>query len=139
MLTIVLVDDDVDEYDLFTTALKQLTEDFRLIHITSCDDLLPTIRVNKPELVFLDINMPGTNGIECLKTVRAEKKWEQLPIIMYSTSSNKINIQQAYENKANFYVVKPYSIQGIIKALEKIIRIDWHLPQIPSFNNFVIG
>ena len=138
MLTIVLVDDDVDEYDLFTTALKQLTEDFRLIHITSCDDLLSTIKANKPELVFLDINMPGMNGIECLKTIRRENKLEQLPIIMYSTSNNKINIQQAYENKANFYVVKPYSIQGIIKALEKIIRMDWQFPQMPSINNFVI-
>ena len=139
MLTILLVDDDVDEYELFNTALKQLTEDYRLIYITSCDDLLSTIRTNNPELVFLDINMPGMSGIECLKHIRADKKFEFLPIMIYSTSSNRMNIQQAYDNKANYYIVKPYSIQGIIKALEKVIRIDWQLPQSPSLNNFVIG
>lgn len=139
MLTILLVDDDLDEYDLFNTALKQLTEECHLIHVTSCNDLLATLRIHNPELVFLDINMPGISGIECLKNIRADKKFESLPIMIYSTSSNRMNIQQAFDNKANYYIVKPYSIQGIIKALEKVIRIDWQLPQSPSLNNFVIG
>ena len=139
MLTILLVDDDVDEYDLFNTALKQVNEDYYLIHVTSCNDLASTIRTHNPELVFLDINMPGMSGIECLKSIRADKKFESLPIMIYSTSNNRMNIQQAFDNKANYYIVKPYSIKGIIKALEKVIRIDWQLPQSPSLNNFVIG
>jgi CheY-like chemotaxis protein len=139
MLSILLVDDDLDEYDLFTLALKQVRKDFQLTHITACDDLLDAITEYKPDIVFLDINMPAVSGIECLRNIRAEKKYESLPIIMYSTSSNRKNIQQAYENRANLYVVKPYSIQGIIKALEKIITIDWQLQQSPSINNFVIA
>jgi len=139
MLSILLVDDDLDEYDLFTIALKQIANDYRLIYIPACEDLLATIKENKPDLVFLDINMPAINGIECLKTIRAEKKYESLPIIMYSTSSNRKNIQQAYENKASCYVVKPYSVQGITKALEKIFTIDWQLQTSPTINNFVIA
>ena len=139
MLTILLVDDDLDECDLFNTALKQVTDDFNLRHVTECSDLLSTIRENKPDIVFLDINMPGMSGIECLKNIRAEKKYESLPIIIYSTSNNRMNIQEAYENKANYYVIKPYSIQGIIKALEKIISIDWQLQPATSLNNFVIA
>ena len=139
MLTILLVDDDLDECDLFTTALKQVTADFKLKHVTECRDLLSTIKENKPDIVFLDINMPGMSGIECLKNIRAEKKYESLPIIIYSTSNNRVNIQEAYENKANYYVIKPYSIQGIIKALEKIVSIDWQLQPETSLNNFVIA
>jgi CheY-like chemotaxis protein len=139
MLTILLVDDDLDECDLFNTALKQVTDGFKLRHVTACSDLLSTIRENKPDIVFLDINMPGMSGIECLKNIRAEKKYESLPIIIYSTSNNRVNIQEAYENKANYYVIKPYSIQGIIKALEKIISIDWQLQPATSLNNFVIA
>ena len=74
MLTILLVDDDLDECDLFNTALKQVSDDFNLRHITECSDLLSTIREHKPDIVFLDINMPGMSGIECLKNIRAEKK-----------------------------------------------------------------
>ena len=139
MLTILLVDDDLDEYDLFNTALKKVTDDFVLTHVTTCSDLLSSVREHKPDIVFLDINMPGMSGIDCLKSIRAERKYESLPIIIYSTSNNRANIQEAYENKANFYVIKPYSIQGIIKALEKIISIDWQLPPVTSLNNFVIA
>lgn len=139
MLSILLVDDDLDEFDLFTIALKQVSDDYKLIHITGCDDLLSSIRTNKPDIVFLDINMPAMSGIECLKHIRAEDKYASLPIIMYSTSSNKKNIEQAYEHKANFYVVKPYSLQGITRALEQIISFDWQLPRSTSISNFVIS
>jgi CheY-like chemotaxis protein len=139
MLSILLVDDDLDEYDLFTTALKQVTRDYALNHVTECSDLFAVIKRVNPDLVFLDINMPGMSGIECLKSIRADKKYQSLPIIIYSTSNNKINIQEAYENNANFYIVKPYSIHGIIKALEKIISIDWQIEKKPSMNNFVIA
>ena len=139
MLNILLVDDDLDECDLFTTALKQVANDFELKHVIECSDLLSTIKETRPDIVFLDINMPGMSGIECLKNIRAEKKYQSLPIIIYSTSNNRVNIQEAYENKANYYVIKPYSIQGIMKALEKIISIDWQLQPSPSLNNFVIA
>jgi CheY-like chemotaxis protein len=139
MLTILLVDDDLDECDLFTTALKQVTNNFELKHVSECSDLLSTIKETRPDIVFLDINMPGMSGIECLKNIRAETKYQSLPIIIYSTSNNRINIQEAYENKANYYVIKPYSIHGIMKALEKIISIDWQLQPSPSLNNFVIA
>jgi CheY-like chemotaxis protein len=139
MLSILLVDDDLDEYDLFTSALKQVSNDYKLIHITGCDDLFSTISNHKPDIVFLDINMPAISGIECLKNIRAEKNFASLPIVIYSTSNNRKNIEQAYENKANLYVVKPYSLQGIIKALEKIIRIDWQITEARSISNFVIA
>ena len=139
MLTILLVDDDLDECDLFTIALKQVTNNFELKHVTECGDLLSTVKETSPDIVFLDINMPGMSGIECLKNIRAEKKYQMLPIIIYSTSNNRVNIQEAYENKANYYIIKPYSIQGIMKALEKIISIDWQLQPSPSLNNFVIA
>src|SRR4051812_3453934 len=114
MLTILLVDDDLDELDLFKSALKDLEEDINLLYVSSCSDVVDMIENAGPDLLFLDINMPGLNGIECLKSIREEEKFKSLPIVMYSTSSNKKVIKECYDHKANFYFIKPYSFDGIL-------------------------
>ena len=138
MLKILLVDDDSDEFDLFTSAIKSLNSDADLIYANKCDDLSGIIKNQKPDIVFMDINMPGFDGIECLKTLRLEKGIESLPIIMYSTSKNQRKIEESYQHKANLYVVKPYSYQGLVKALEKVLIIDWNLKPVIPLSNFVI-
>src|SRR6476469_1626783 len=109
MLKILLVDDDSDELELFENAFQSLNQPVLIIQATDCGDLFGCISLHKPDLVFLDINMPGMNGIECLIQVREEAQFEDLPIIMYSTSNNTKHIEASYEHKANLYIVKPSS------------------------------
>jgi CheY-like chemotaxis protein len=139
MLTILLVDDDPEEFELFETAMSEIQRDVILVHSDGCSDLLATVLKHNPDIVFIDINMPAVNGIECLKGIRARKEFRSLPVIMYSTSNSRIHIQQSFENQANFYIVKPHSLTGIRQALEKVLRIDWKSNSTPSLNNFVIA
>ena len=139
MLKILLVDDDHEEAELFTSALKTVDAKTELIHAEDCVDLLESIRKNKPDIVFMDINMPFLNGIECLKTVRAAAEFKDLPIIMYSTSNNQKNIIESFNNNANLYIVKPDSYRGIIIALEKVLKVDWSVGQRPAFSDFVLA
>ena len=139
MLKILLVDDDHEEAELFTAALKSLNENIQLTHAEHCIDLLESIRKHKPDIVFMDINMPFLNGMECLKAVRAEAEFTKLPIIMYSTSNSQKNIIESFNNNANRYIVKPDSYRGIIIALEKVLQVDWTRAAQPEFNNFVIA
>jgi CheY-like chemotaxis protein len=133
------VDDDPEEFELFETAMAEVRPGVNLVHSDGCSNLLDAVVEHNPDIVFIDINMPAINGIECLKDIRSKKEFRDLPIIMYSTSNSRIHIQQSFENNANFYIVKPHSLRGIREALEKVIDIDWKSNTKPSLNNFVIA
>src|SRR5205085_10120650 len=91
-----------------------------------------------PDMIFLDLNMPVKNGIECLQEIRSDKKLDNLPIIVYTTSDNPRDIETCYKLKANLYVVKPTSFESIIKTRKKIINIDFSSQHFPARENFLL-
>jgi CheY-like chemotaxis protein len=89
-------------------------------------------------MIFLDLNMPVKNGIECLEEIRSDKKLDWLPVIIYTTSDNPKDIETCYSLKANLYVVKPTSFESIIKTLKKIINMDFKNQALPARENFLL-
>src|SRR5690606_26483347 len=69
-----------------------------------------------PDVIFLDINMPRLNDIECLKKIREDAKLQTIPIIMYSASNNQENIDLASDSGANYYALKSSSF-GELKTI----------------------
>src|SRR5437868_12077789 len=119
---VVLADDDEDDCFIFRTVLKEVADKAELICLNSCDELLAYLKNNKhPDLIFLDLNMPGMHGLECLAEMRGESETTKTIVIVYSTSSNPANIQKALEQGANSYIVKPHSVQ----ELRQILRDIW--------------
>jgi DNA-binding response OmpR family regulator len=139
MLRILLVDDDPEEYELITSALKTLKVNAEIIQTPHCVELTDNIRKIMPDLVFLDINMPFKNGIDCLKSLRADKKFESLPVIMYSTSNNNVDIEESYKHSANLYVVKPDNFQKLVKSLEEVLSFDWGSDSKVKSDKFLIA
>jgi len=123
---ILFSDDDTDDALLFTQAADLLTIPVLLSFAEDGEQLMRYLsREMLPDLIFLDLNMPVKNGIECLKTIRSDKRLDWLPIIIYTTSDNPRDIDLCFELKASLYVVKPTSFENIIKTLKKILKIDW--------------
>ena len=139
MRRLLLVDDDEEEFELFLSAAKEVVKDIDVIHADGCSDVLSILRNTNPDIIFLDINMPTVDGIDCLKTIRSCKAYENLPVIMYSTSSNKLSIQECYDHKANLYVVKSYSYQGLLNVLTEVLSINWHQTTPRPLKDFVIA
>ena len=132
MLKVLLVDDDHEEYELINSAFEKLKIPANVMQIENCTDVAGTIKRHKPDIVFMDINMPLINGIECLKSVRADQHFQHLPIIIYSTSSNLKDIHESFRHKANLYVVKPDNLRKLTASLEKVLSFDWNLkPDLP--------
>jgi len=76
--------------------------------------------VKRPDLILLDINIPIYNGHDVLKQIKEDPALKKIPVIMLTTSSNKKDINLAYENYVNSYVIKPIDMNDFIAAVLKI-------------------
>ena len=123
---ILFSDDDTDDALLFTQAADLLTSPLLLSFAEDGEQLMRYLAKEMlPDMIFLDLNMPVKDGLECLEEIRSDKKLDWLPVIIYTTSDNPKDIETCFKLRANLYVVKPTSFENIIKTLKKILSIDW--------------
>ncbi|UUF13127.1 MULTISPECIES: response regulator [Flavobacterium] len=125
---IYLADDDEDDRMLFADAVRDLNLQAVVVESADGQQLLNTLFEAQvlPEVIFLDINMPGKNGFDCLTEIRnTEGHLRNVKIIMLSTSSSISNIELADELGADFYAVKPSTFQGLKDLLRKVLDNDW--------------
>jgi len=124
--SILFIDDDQDEYDLVNEAIQEIDRSISIIYVNACDQLLQ-YRQQTFDLILLDINMPHHDGFFILNCIR-KHGYIDIPIIMYTNSLSPTHIARAYEEGANLYFVKPESFSGLLKALRKLIHLDWANP-----------
>lgn len=77
-------------------------------------------KAEKPDLILLDINIPIINGLDVLKEIKLDETLKKIPVIILTTSSNENDINTAYKNYANSYIVKPIEFDDFLKAVLKI-------------------
>lgn len=75
-----------------------------------------------PDVIFLDINMPGVDGVEVLRYLRRDPYTRNVPVIIVSANDTAEDKQKALEAGADYYVVKPPTIDGIDKALKLVME-----------------
>lgn len=127
--SILLVEDDADDRMLFTDALNELESDAKLKTASHCDDGIDALISpldELPDVVVMDINMPGKTGLECLEDIRNHERLKKLPVVILSTDNNENVIRDAFKRGANFYITKPNSFQALKKEVQKILSIDWN-------------
>ena len=109
-LKILLADDDKDDRLFFSMALEALTIPINLATVVDGEKLMDYLSENVdhlPDVIFLDINMPRKNGIECLYEIKQNKKLKDLPVIVFSTSISRDKIGMIFKNGVNVYIHKP--------------------------------
>ena len=137
---VLYIDDDGDDRQFFNDACKTYNSKLEIVlYESGYPALIHVKNSNKiPDLIFLDINLPGINGHEILSLFRKNKLLTQTPVVIYSTSSNQNDVRRAYINGANLYVVKPMSFDSICYLVKEIFSMDWkeYFPT-PSKENFL--
>ncbi len=107
---VLLADDDADDRFLFQELVSELSISAFLMTVEDGEKLmgfLSTLPTSPPpQLIFLDINMPRKNGIECLAEIRSNSKFDNVPVFMFSTSVDSQDIDITYEHGANLYIPK---------------------------------
>lgn len=128
IMNIILADDDADDRLLFEDAINETQIETNLFQCNDGQQLMSyLLSDNKvlPEIIFLDLNMPIKNGMQCLKEIRAHNDLKDLCIAIYSTSSSEKDIEETFVNGANIYINKPNSYDKLKAAIEKVLQINW--------------
>ncbi len=128
IFNIALADDDEDDRMLFEEVLEEIDIQTKLSLFKNGQELsdhlsLPDIML--PDLLFLDLNMPIKNGIQCLCEIRKNPRLNSIFIAIYSTSSSEKDIQNTFKHGADIYINKPNTFCEMLKVVEKALRINW--------------
>jgi DNA-binding response OmpR family regulator len=102
--TILIVEDDMALANLYKTELE--SQGHTVIHVSEGAQAIDSIRQNTPDLVLLDIMLPGKNGLEILQDVRATEDLKDTKVIMLTNFGNEENVSTALELGALDYVMK---------------------------------
>lgn len=123
MKTILLIDDDRDDQEIFSMALQEVAPDFRFITAGDGFEALEMLKERnvKPDYIFLDLNMPRMNGRRCLEEIRRDPGLSEVPVVIYSTSSELKDREQLIEMGATAFVTKPPKIVELINIVRDII------------------
>lgn len=120
---ILLVDDDIEDHEIFNAALTVASNTARCMAITNAIEAFDKLDRNelKPDVIFLDVNMPFMNGLDFLKKVKATKHLEAIHVIMFSTSANPATISAAKELGAINFITKPSGFDELVNILKPLI------------------
>lgn len=125
LYSVILVDDDEDDRFLFSEAFEELKVATELLlfedgqkFINHLENGLEQI----PKLVFLDLNMPIKNGLECLRYLRKNESFDAVFVAIYSTSSAENDMEETFVNGANLYITKPNDFQSLVRVIDKAVR-----------------
>jgi CheY-like chemotaxis protein len=127
-IQIILADDDEDDRLFFEDAFKEITIETNVKFVNDGIELMDHLNKNGnqlPHILFLDLNMPGKNGIECLMEIKQMKQFDDVAIAIYSTSSSEQDIEETLVLGANVYIKKPNDFATLKSILEYVIKINW--------------
>ncbi len=125
---ILLADDDEGDRLLFMVAFSELKIN-TIVHTVNNGVKLMEWLTNEentlPYLLFLDLNMPLKNGLECLKEIKDIEKLKEIFIAIYSTSDNEKDMDETFYNGANVYITKPNDFNLLKQTLEKVVMTTY--------------
>ena len=125
---IILVDDDEDDRLFFTDAFEELKISTKIQTFKDGVELMDHLNADEvvlPEIIFLDLNMPKKNGMECLNEIKSDSKFNNIAIAIYSTSSSEEHIEETFVKGANIYIKKPSDFNTLKKVLQDVVTINW--------------
>ena len=118
--SLLLVDDDPEILTLLQVKFKD--QPFKIFTAIEGESAMNIVRTEKPDLIVLDVNLPGLSGLEICRSLKADKNTQEIPIIILSARSEGIDRVLGLEFGADDYVTKPFNPQELILRINNILK-----------------
>lgn len=124
-MLLLIVDDDIEDFEIFVEAINTFDLQTECLHTVDGGAALKLLKKLSvlPDYIFLDINMPIMGGKEFLKKIKSLSRRKNIPVIVYSTTSNSLEIEMYKKLGAEQVVTKPTSYTNLIETLKSILGI----------------
>lgn len=140
---ILIAEDDADDRYLLQTAFAEAGYPEQIDFVENGVELLNYLQnvfsedgaieiKSLPGFILLDLNMPKKDGREVLKEIKQHPVFKKIPVIVFTTTKNEIEIKRCYELGANSYIVKPISFDALLKVVENIRSYWFQTVSIPA-------
>ena len=118
--TILVVEDEPDIGDLIRYHLER--ENYRVVATSSGEEAIQIARAESPDLVLLDLMLPGMDGLEVCRALRSDLRIPRVPIVMLTARSEEADIVSGLELGADDYVTKPFRPRELLARLRAVLR-----------------
>lgn len=127
---ILMIDDNLADIDLTREGLREVDMQIELVSVRDGIEALSYLRrqgqyatCRRPDLIFLDLNMPRMDGRESLSMLKSQDDTRDIPVVVFSTSESPFDIQESYRNYAAAFVTKPVTIEEFVEKLRAVCSL----------------
>jgi DNA-binding response OmpR family regulator len=128
--SILIVDDEPNNFDVIAAQLSDC--DYQIHYAFSGQEALSSLDIYNPDLILLDVMMPGINGIQVCQHIKAMPKWQAVPIVMVTALSSKSDLAQCLGAGADDFISKPVNPEELRARVKSMLRIKKQFDKIQS-------
>ena len=140
IIRVLLADDDEDDREFFRDAFNEIKMKTNVEVVKDGQELMNYLETSEgklPHVLFLDLNMPRKNGMECLNEIKKIDRFRDIAVAIYSTSASEDDIEETFVKGANVYIKKPSDFNSLKKILQEVITLNWQYHT--SGDNFLLS
>jgi CheY-like chemotaxis protein len=139
---LLVVEDSNEDFRILQRLMRRMAVQNPIHRCTSGDEVLDylyqegknTDGLSRPSVILLDLNLPGIDGRDILEQLKQDKSFKEIPIVIFTTSSNPKDIEFCYQKGANGYLVKPMDAQELQKTIQAFVDywLQVNIPPLPG-------
>jgi two-component system, chemotaxis family, response regulator PixH len=120
MSTALIVEDVQTDLMILTNYLETLG--WRVISAIDGEEALNYLSSNKPDIVFLDVVLPGRSGFEICRTIKSQVDTQKIPVVMCSTKNTDMDRFWGLKQGADLYLTKPVNRNDFVEVIQKLVN-----------------
>jgi diguanylate cyclase len=130
--SLLIIDDEPDNFDVIETLF--LHQDYQLHYAANGHEAIASLDLFQPDVILLDVMMPGIDGIEVCRRIKAMPQWESVPIIVVTALTTKADLARCLTAGADDFISKPVNRLELTARVRSMLRIHQQYQQLATFN-----
>jgi CheY-like chemotaxis protein len=140
--SLLVIEDNNEDFHAVVRALNKCGFSSPIHHCESGDEVVEYLaksgkfqggdKTQIPELILLDLNLPGMDGKDILVKIREDAIHKRIPVVILTTSKNEVDIYECYERGANSYIEKPVDMEKFLETIKRIKEYWFEINIVPA-------